>query len=831
MKKMNKQRMILTCLSLSLIAGTTGALCASPIRVNAETLVSNTMLMEKGASLYLNEVSGLKFSYTVSDYDATADKTYGMLIVPYDYLDDAGITDLTNVANDYVNALETAYAEGKIANAPIVQEIAPNANGVFSHSIGGLQEYNYAREFFGIGFEKTGEETYLYATQHAEGNVRSVFEVANLALNKLNYGTWDESNADEMAEKTLLANNEEEVLNPFITKALGFVYGEATPTVQLNAIAVNGETTPVISATKEKDIELAMHWNYASEDEGIASIADGKIKGESRGQTKITASHGKAISLQATASVLKKEMELTAYHNSGKADFFKVDGKVSLTSGAYNNSSSYSQDTGYVAILNSNSEDGKYTLDNKGTYVDFYFTGNNMPNVEFFGNTISGNMWSSGENKGFVVSNGIGPNALYSNYEKVKGLINTEDVTNSNLSSSYKFNGLVQYENYFKYGVSNYAKYDKGFNNLVTEADNTVKMTNYSTGSKAWKTNQNQKYSNFSMWSLMQDETQEWHYNVGLRKDDTGAIYAEAKLYKVTSGEETLFAEFNKQINYSASSQTIPEGETISGYIVAHSAIKGSAYATDFAFGIPYAGEEPVVLPQHENATFNADGTVSVKNGVGNSSTLTTLTSGYVVLDEEYQLGECVDIYFTGDNMPWLSFFATEATNLIHNSGSGFVMINGLGYQDENDSTKYILNGLSKNAAYGYELMIFAPNRGTATKIDTNMLYGRQISSSATQEQRQEKANSISMYKLSTMPDTQFKMTVGFYENASGMIEMSIYVAKFENNEWVEYYSLTKASKLNATTDANLLGNYLVAYGAQRNKMTSVTLSYSNPFT
>jgi hypothetical protein len=67
-----------------------------------------------------------------------------------------------------------------------------------------------------------------------------------------------------------------------------------------------------------------------------------------------------------------------------------------------------------------------YTLDEKGTYIDIYFTGNNMPMVEFFGNSISGNAFAASGKKGFVVHNGAGPQQLYRNFNAIMdaGLLN-----------------------------------------------------------------------------------------------------------------------------------------------------------------------------------------------------------------------------------------------------------------------------------------------------------------------------------------------------------------------------------------------------------------------
>jgi hypothetical protein len=75
---------------------------------------SDRLTMAEGASLYLGEgISGLKFTYNIADYNAETDNgNYGMLIVPYDYLALAGITDLTDTTVDYIAKLEEELLGG-----------------------------------------------------------------------------------------------------------------------------------------------------------------------------------------------------------------------------------------------------------------------------------------------------------------------------------------------------------------------------------------------------------------------------------------------------------------------------------------------------------------------------------------------------------------------------------------------------------------------------------------------------------------------------------------------------------------------------------------------
>lgn len=564
MKKLNKKHLILACLSLSVVAGATGVASVSFEKASADSLVSADMQMEKGASLYLNDVSGLKFSYTVANYDAS--KTYGMLIVPYDYLDDAGITDLTNVENDYVNALQNA----NLPKQPIIAEVLP-VDGVFSHSIGELNEYNYARAFFGIGYVKTGENTYEYATQN--DNVRSVFEVANLALNVHVYDNGDlngdgQESADEKIEYDKIDANKQTVEN-FVTTGFEFVYGEnATPTISMDsATYIGADVTPTLENQKVRNIDLAMYWNVDTD-----ALTRGKDQN-------VAARLGGVYTQTQKMDVLKDETELELYNNSNRADFFAVDGKIQLAGGYYINSTSNteqksSSDTtrtpmGHVAFKD------KYTLDEKGTYIDIYFTGNNMPNVEFFAENEPNGLFMdtyADDGKGFIVSNGLA--AL---------------VAGSNLK--YYYSG---YSGYFNYGISAYnTRWAGPERGNLGRAMATYLGTAEQTGSGA-----NQNYTAFSMYSLahVQDANQQYRYTVGMYLDGNRP-YVDAKLYKINDSQETLFAEWKSNAILegnanNATKSTLDEGQVISGYIVLHAAAKGGTNSwidpTVFTCSKPY---------------------------------------------------------------------------------------------------------------------------------------------------------------------------------------------------------------------------------------------------
>lgn len=278
-------------------------------------------------------------------------------------------------------------------------------------------------------------------------------------------------------------------------------------------------------------------------------------------------------------------------------------GEISLNGGNVQNGSNKTTNTGYLAFTD-DSEDGKFTLDSDGTYVDFYFTGNNMPNVEFFGSSISGNVFSDGANTGYIVSNGHGPATLYRNYAEVKenGLINNGDIASAYETGkltynpiSYKFGGITNYGAFFTYSVSTYNKYDMGANALQYERSNSLPIAYYQ--NSAWTSDYAFGYSDFSMYSLMNDETKQWHYVVGMYLTNDNQVWIDSKLFEIGDDTtETLVASYNVAL------ETLNTGVVRRGYIIAHSAFKGTQdyttnadyggdFYTKFTYTAPYAGD------------------------------------------------------------------------------------------------------------------------------------------------------------------------------------------------------------------------------------------------
>ncbi len=260
---------------------------------------ATTITMEKGASLKLDKVSGLKFTATVEN--AKEGANYGMLILPYDYFADAevNITDST----DYVTAFTSARADGDIARDPILAQNLPVVDGKISYSIHNVLENNYDREFFGIAFEKTSTEagdTYTYATYN--DNVRSIMEVASGALNAYNY---EKASLSEDLIATYEANMD--LLNSFVDTGVSNVIGTAEDATLDYAIEGANEATLYNDLTLSLNMTIGVHLQnvWSSSDETVATVENGVLVPLKEGKTTISVKSAGKYSAEKEITVRK----------------------------------------------------------------------------------------------------------------------------------------------------------------------------------------------------------------------------------------------------------------------------------------------------------------------------------------------------------------------------------------------------------------------------------------------------------------------------------------------------------------------------------------------
>ncbi|MBO7213859.1 MAG: hypothetical protein J6V66_00020, partial [Clostridia bacterium] len=259
---------------------------------------------------------------------------------------------------------------------------------------------------------------------------------------------------------------------------------------------------------------------------------------------------------------------------------------------------------------------GEYGI---GYFVDFYFTGNNLPQVCLFSNDMDTNLTNSEGGKGILIMNG-----MYSG--------NTPDL----LFNSLRAFGPNRMD----------APYNHG--NLFVLKDG---------------------YEQFSKTYLQKEENanNKYKYVVGTEETAHGTINLVLQLWTVDDkGNEDLLYLVNKDTKIKA--EELPAGN-----IVAYGAMAGPGVDTTFKFcKKPYSYSAEGI--KSSGAIFTTNGEIWLAGkGLGSSAQPFTIiptatnqagtlamgmSNSFVGLEGEYGVGTYMDIFFKGNNMPEVMFFA-----------------------------------------------------------------------------------------------------------------------------------------------------------------------------
>lgn len=348
--KFRRNKILCTALLAGAIA--CGAMAAqTAFAVAEEPVVDDTFAM-MGASVRLNEPTGIRFGARlgVGAYmeptdgaDTGTSVSYGVAIFPVNLLEYCGIDYAEYNPNlDYVSAItvkgakyfeyletqgETVVYETESVPVPVYapgdkEKTTPLCYEVYG-SIGDLLYDNLARDFFGIAYQKTTTSegdgvkvSYRYASFENGINVRSAAYVASAAY------------ADTSDEKR-------PVLNDFLNRAFlqqsGVSEEEAdsasTPewTAELSQSSLElyvggGAKLSAQGVYKDATIDLGASWT--SDNAEIASVdSTGAVKALKAGETWIKANvGGKEVSCQVTVSERGPDDPYTVTVKGGTAD-------------------------------------------------------------------------------------------------------------------------------------------------------------------------------------------------------------------------------------------------------------------------------------------------------------------------------------------------------------------------------------------------------------------------------------------------------------------------------------------------------------------------------
>ncbi len=328
-------------------------------------------------------------------------------------------------------------------------------------------------------------------------------------------------------------------------------------------------------------------------------------------------------------------------------------------------------------------------------YLDFEFTGNNLPNVNFFSNDVSGNITNSEGGKGLFLMNGLST-----------------------------FSGGFYREQLRVYGPSRLSEtiWDSG--NALQFAYNEDKL--------------NPEFPLFGQEVLASNANAQYKYTVGTFADQDGNIFIDIEL-KVKKGNDYVLAENSDGTPYKIIRATrLTTADFDGDKIVVYASVKGQNQPTVFKFSNPYYKESPEYITNGmvgSNAIVSNDGkSFSLKedncfeyyedgeypDGVMFlPEAIDNLKNGYVGLKGDYGVGTYLRIKFgatayngkfRADNMPNVILFSDNTNpGFTSASGKGILLTPGI------DACNMFSQSMYNEAMY-----IHGPNRIVAKADGTN---------------------------------------------------------------------------------------------------------------
>ena len=464
-------------------------------------------------------------------------------------------------------------------------------------------------------------------------------------------------------------------------------------------------------------------------------------------------------------------------------------GKATLTGGVIDGSCRPSYidnlDNSYVAFK------GEYGFN---TYVDFYFTGNNMPQVLFFSNDISGNMTNTGGGRGLLVMNG-----LMTSSEMIGGN-NLVAFAPERLSENYNDNGAARVLTLTE--AAGFGEF--GQNNLVAGKN--------------------------------------YRYTLGTYEEE-GLVVLDVSLYERTgSGEKIIYSvqrglsknmpvtdengaqQYDENGNRLYQSVPLLASELEPGNIVAYAGVKGRGYDTVFTFGMPYdAGDRT-----ESGVTHNADGSVTLAGAATipnpSKAQIAAVKHSFYAFEGSYGINTFADFYFTGNNMPQVMLYADSLSGNLTNTrgGKGILIMNGMVHGDNSD-----MDSSGNPQTYDKNVLrIFGPER-----ISKN--YDGTTPGSTVSGTQYDTVFSSTAYPEMTMaglsPEKNYKYTVGSVpDNNERYIQIIIkFYEQTAGGEYSLIYDLQIPTNIEMTA---LESGSIIAYAGIKGEGLATTFSFREPY-
>ncbi|MBR2448958.1 MAG: hypothetical protein IKB30_02425, partial [Clostridia bacterium] len=630
MKNLLIKMMLIVCV----ISFTFGAQSFMGFAVKADD--SSIISMTAGASVNVTSVenSGLRFEAKVDKtaYDeivATEGVTkveLGMMTVPTDMVRDAQENDKAFTIED-LSSYAPLNGYDYYAIASKISTVGENYR--FKMTIPNISQSNYNRKFSARAFIKVTADTfenaeftlydgayYSYAPYNETDNARSVYEIA--------YNTYVDRTAEEDDDHCeILSDGTYGVISEEgLEIAKTFIDGVAVVENNNGTIEIaNNHTYYTSPYTVEKSGD-----NYFVSADPKGLIYEGER------YKNLYAKDGNIM----VSALLSKGATLTTNGAS-------INSVGSVTApGYFSQTLDKIMDNNYIAIT------GEYGV---GTYMDFYFTGNNMPSVMFFADKVNGNM------SGYASYTGSNGTAVGVNTGE-KGLLITNGFHGQNetaITNACRNNFMV-------YGPNRIYLNNTSIGDTLKEFVSETALINKTYDAE------NTAYNAFTQTGLRNDyESTNFKYTVGTFSNK-GELWIDATLYDV---------ENKKIVGVIRESTGLLTSSITAGNIVIYGSVKGSSTTTDFTYVKPYTASADIVS---SDATFNSDGSVTLAgrgvSGAGNFYQITSIDNSYVALTGDYGVGTYMDFTFTGNNMPTVAYFAN---NINGNMGNADVTLTPTG--------------------------------------------------------------------------------------------------------------------------------------------------------
>lgn len=567
----NSKKYVMLALALlgAAVVGTSASLVA-PEKANAEAapfeMITGASIRvqvsenDEGNEVVSEATTGMRFhariaKTTLQDLYAKYDNvSAGMIIVPTDYIAAAG-----GYTFDELSVFSLLEGATYSTITKDFKEVGTDLE--YYSTITQIQEANFSRSFSAVGFIKVEEADesdieileadanfvefdgayYWYTAYSENNNSRCVYDVAFAAYNdrkEANEGEYTKELQDGTFAK--LSQAQMNKAKKYLDAVAVLAYNTTSKKVEIANNTSDYYTSPY-------SVIPAQGTYYLSSAPKGMLYNDARIKGASYTDE----TNNVSISTQLKSSGMT----------------VNADGSVTLASPITRN---FTDEIKFNTISHINFShigfDADYSV---GMYMDFYFTGNNMPNVMFFADSIDGYMTYYSDNSGTKAETRRGVIAT-------PGLINSDKINGNGGANKFHVYGPYRMRSSAEGGQTVVgAAGNDNVNNAITYAravrdDSSKDMFRQGFGATLGLSN-TEAYKN-----------QDFHYVIGT-KDVNGKLVVEATMYTVAAdGTENEIGKLELTTQISTNSLS-------AGKIIILASMKQDCSATTFKFGAPHS--------------------------------------------------------------------------------------------------------------------------------------------------------------------------------------------------------------------------------------------------